>query len=453
VETDESLDALRAQVDEITENLRLLTERTDDIILKVRLDGTILWASPSCERVLGWRPEQVAGHPTSDFLHPEDVAALRRGGVLQGAAASQRSVARLRRADGSFRWFEGQVDTVESDAAEPFRVTRLRDVEDEVRAEHDLVRARQEALDQRARLRMILDTLVDPILMLGPEHDALGQVVAFRITEANAAACAAEGTPYDRILGASVIEAFPAAVSLDLHEGLARVLATGAPLLLDDWSCEPADGGPRRVYDVRATKLEGEACLTWRDVTERAEMRARLELLASTDSLTGMVNRSEALERLTQILQERRVDDQAAVLFCDLDRFKGVNDSLGHAAGDEVLRVVAQRIRGRLRADDFAARIGGDELLVVLSRVSGMDSALVVAQGLADSVGEPVAWRDSAICVGLSVGVCLARPGESVDDLIARADRAMYEAKRAGRHQVVAVPQVDLREPAHERAG
>lgn len=166
----------------------------------------------------------------------------------------------------------------------------------------------------------------------------------------------------------------------------------------------------------------------------------RLHQRASTDGLTGLLNRSALLDRLERCLAdpaERQSGGALALLFCDLDLFKEINDNFGHAAGDLVLRSVAERIRGTIRPDDLAGRVGGDEIIVVLRGIADQTHALAVAGKIGRAIAEPVPGLDGAIRITASIGVTLARRGEGVDALMARADRAMYEAKRTGRDRVV----------------
>ena len=129
------------------------------------------------------------------------------------------------------------------------------------------------------------------------------------------------------------------------------------------------------------------------------------------------------------------------MLFCDIDRFKGINDTFGHGAGDEVLRTLGDRVSAAIRVDDFAARIGGDEILVVLTGVSDLDAAEAVAEKIRSAAAEAIPYDGGPdLHTSLSIGVAIAHPGESSDALIERADNAMYAAKRAGRDQVVTIP-------------
>jgi len=171
------------------------------------------------------------------------------------------------------------------------------------------------------------------------------------------------------------------------------------------------------------------------------EAEAELDRRARFDSLTGLLNRPEILQTLTQVTgRTPRSGTQTAVLFCDVDRFKEINDEHGHAAGDEVLRIIAERVAATIRADDYAARIGGDELLILLPGVHSLDEAMEVAEKLRNVAGQRIALDHGVgITPQLSIGVTLLRTGETSDEVVDRADHAMYLAKKSGRNRVVAV--------------
>ena len=178
-----------------------------------------------------------------------------------------------------------------------------------------------------------------------------------------------------------------------------------------------------------------------RVIDDLVRAESELEHQARFDLLTGLMNRPEVLRTVTRLAtQHPRTGAQTAVLFCDIDRFKEINDAHGHAAGDEVLRTLGERLSSTIRSDDFAARIGGDELLVVLTGVHDLDEAVAIAEKIRRVAAEPIAFEHGVrVAPSLSIGVTLAHVGESTDTLIERADNAMYEAKRSGRDQVIAI--------------
>lgn len=169
------------------------------------------------------------------------------------------------------------------------------------------------------------------------------------------------------------------------------------------------------------------------DIEQELEHRARYDLL------TGLMNRGEGLATATRLLgQHPRTGTLMALLFCDIDRFKEINDSHGHAAGDAVLRSVGDQLSQAIRSDDVAARIGGDEFLVMLQGVHSVDEAVEVAEKVLAAATERVEIGEVVIEPALSIGLTVAHPGDSTDTLLERADKAMYSAKAQGRNRVVA---------------
>jgi diguanylate cyclase (GGDEF)-like protein len=173
---------------------------------------------------------------------------------------------------------------------------------------------------------------------------------------------------------------------------------------------------------------------TFADISALKATETRLEALSTLDPLTGLPNRRALHTRLGQALARAQLNQsQGAVMFLDLDRFKVVNDTLGHAAGDHLLRVLSHRFRARLREHDVIARMGGDEFVVVLDDLADLAQATRVAGELLAEVAKPVpigAHRE--VTVGTSIGISVF-PGDglTVDELIRKADAALYLAKGA----------------------
>jgi diguanylate cyclase (GGDEF)-like protein/PAS domain S-box-containing protein len=194
-----------------------------------------------------------------------------------------------------------------------------------------------------------------------------------------------------------------------------------------------------RLYENAAGEVDG-FLTSLRIVDELVATEYELARRARVDDLTGLMNRAEVLRQLGgMVARGRRRDDSLAVLFCDVDWFKDVNDKHGHAAGDEVLRIIAERISANIRQGDFAARFGGDELLVVLAGVQDAAEAMNVAEKIRLACREDIDLDGAIAQLTVSVGVAVARAGEPIDEVIADADRAMYRAKEAGRDRVVAL--------------
>ena len=170
------------------------------------------------------------------------------------------------------------------------------------------------------------------------------------------------------------------------------------------------------------------------DVTARVDAEEQLKQAAVLDALTGLPNRNSLSARLEHaILRVNRSGDRLALLFIDLDRFKKVNDTLGHAAGDEVLRQAAGRIRACVRDADTVARVGGDEFVVLLEADVGTDTPGIIGERVRSAFGTPFDWKGTEVHCGASVGVSLY-PDHARDpaSLLASADEAMYRVKNAG---------------------
>jgi diguanylate cyclase (GGDEF)-like protein len=179
-----------------------------------------------------------------------------------------------------------------------------------------------------------------------------------------------------------------------------------------------------RIVRLRATNTSGGAVLVTREVVNR-EYDLRSDATAATDRLTGLANRDAAEAALASAMDQ---DLQTCVLFIDLDRFTVVNDTLGHAAGDEVLGVVAERLTHRTRSTDVVARWGGDEFVVVLVDVDEI-VALQISRRLATDLELPVHLEDATMPLGASIGFAMTSVGEKPSAVLDRADAAMYRAK------------------------
>ncbi len=205
------------------------------------------------------------------------------------------------------------------------------------------------------------------------------------------------------------------------------------------------DHVPRQLDDAQRTILallarqvviEFELRCQVRELLHETEQRRLAEqrymALATRDQLTGLPNRAALLDRLRHGLSVAARDgERLAFMFLDLDRFKLVNDSLGHAQGDALLRVVAERLQGAVREADTVARLGGDEFAIVLQGPRDAEAAVVVAEKLLETLAQPVDLNGQVLHVGGSVGIALYPDhGDSADLLMRRADLAMYQAKR-----------------------
>lgn len=172
------------------------------------------------------------------------------------------------------------------------------------------------------------------------------------------------------------------------------------------------------------------------NITERKQAEERIQQLAYYDALTGLPNRSLLQDRLNQVLaQAKRDKRQVGIMFLDLDRFKRINDTLGHVVGDQLLKIVAQRLSECIRKTDTVARLGGDEFVVLLSSINRIQDVTTIARKILDTLSDPVSLAGQEVFSSGSIGIALyPMDGEDEDALLRNADTAMYVSKERGRN-------------------
>jgi diguanylate cyclase (GGDEF)-like protein len=180
---------------------------------------------------------------------------------------------------------------------------------------------------------------------------------------------------------------------------------------------------------------DGKFATIFDDITERKRAEQQVQHLAYSDTLTGLPNRALLMHQLRDALARcERDGTQLAVLFLDLDRFKPINDTMGHAVGDELLKAVAQRLRNAVRRSDTVSRLGGDEFVVVLGGIRGHREATRAAQEILDRIAEPFVCDQHEIFSSMSIGIAIyPADGRDAGTLLKSADMAMYVAKQRGR--------------------
>ncbi|WP_284734411.1 EAL domain-containing response regulator [Sphingosinicella terrae] len=292
-------------------------------------------------------------------------------------------------------------------------------------------RAAQSALRaSELQYRRLFETATDGILLL----DSLSG----EVTDANPAFVAMVGLPRNLLVGRVLNEigsfrAVGAAKSClsDLHEF--------GSIKYDDWVLQSGDGSPIAVEVVGSCyEADGSPIVqfSFRNISDRRAAEARALYMAHHDALTGLPNRLLLADRLKMAMANaRRNHKRAAVLMLDLDHFKHINDSLGHHIGDKLLEGVAARLRSSLRATDTAARIGGDEFVVILPDLENAEDPAIVAEKIRGLLADPFVIGNLDLRIGCSIGVSVY-PGDGEDGgaLLRAADIAMYHAKESGRN-------------------
>jgi diguanylate cyclase (GGDEF)-like protein/PAS domain S-box-containing protein len=219
-----------------------------------------------------------------------------------------------------------------------------------------------------------------------------------------------------------------------------QVIRTGEPLLNVQQSIQDPDGTVRWLEVSKVPLRDDEGAVVGllgvaRDITDSKRMEAELVRRANHDTLTGLPNRAYFHSELQQAIKRaQRSSGELALMYFDIDRFKQINDTYGHDAGDLVIRTFAARVRSVLRESDFVARLGGDEFVLIVENLSTGAEAAGVAGKLIAAMKEPFDLGGQTHQVTTSIGIATLEEGMSADRLLKAADEAMYQAKRAGRN-------------------
>ncbi len=412
---------------------RLLAENTTDIVIWSDLDTTRRYVSPAAKSVLGYDPEELIGTTPIGFVHPDDADGYRSllDDLCRGAVENAVTTQRYRRKDGTYVWIEVSFSLTRDEHGGPITgyVASLRDVSDRKRIEEDL-RVSEErqamALDSGSDGIWDLDIPTGDVRLSGPWLTILGYM-ATEIAP-NISAWEAITHPDDLPLArAKLLEHFKGRTAKFECEYRLRKKTDGYVWTLARGKVVARDGRGR------ATRMVG----THIDVTQRRETEALIAHMALHDPLTGLANRTLFQDRLDQeIGYAERHGGSFAVLACDLDRFKNVNDTLGHTAGDRLLCRVADILSAIVRDGDTVARLGGDEFAIILRQINGAREASAIADRIVSAVGDPIEIDDRSVGVGISIGIVVG-PGQppevTAEHLFKNADIALYRAKAEGR--------------------
>ncbi|MEI6620899.1 MAG: PAS domain S-box protein [Actinomycetes bacterium] len=406
---------------------RMLAENASDVVAHLDTGTVLTWVSPSIKSVLGWAPGQLLGRRASEFIHPEDLGALSvwRTQAFAGWTVPAFEL-RLLSADGGDRWMSLHTrPTTGADGVVDGAVVGLRDIHQEVLAREQLARSEQTfrlAMDGaplgmavvglHGRLMEVNTVLCD---MVGRDAKWMGEHCESDFVHRDA--LEAGLTARDRLLAGGI--------DYTIYEGR-LITAAGTVLWVQHSLALIRDEHNMPLFYVSQ----------YQDITDARAARAELAYHASHDSLTGLINRNQ-LQRHIETVLGRGLHPAGipALLYCDLDHFKTINDTHGHAGGDAVLRVTAERMAAALREGDEVARLGGDEFVVLLAEVPDPDAATAVARKIRTAVAKAIPLGTEQVTISMSIGIALATPGIEAHRLLRNADAALYEAKHSGRDQ------------------
>lgn len=400
-------------------------------------DGECVYTNAAYQVISGLSFEQTLGTNWSSAVHPED-----RERVLADWREAARRHAefhaevRFVRSDGSIVWARLNASAMGEAGSGLGHIQVVEDISERKAAEMVLQQAERALFEEKERAQVTLNSIGDAVLTTNID----GQV-----TYMNQVAEAMTGWPLDEAIGHPLTDVFnivhsdtrltaPNPADRAIEENRTVELAMDSVLLRRDGTESEIEDSSAPIHD-RDGKAIG-AVIVFHDVSQSRAMAQKMSHLAQHDFLTGLPNRVLLTERLSQAISHaRRHRKQAALLFVDLDYFKHINDSLGHAVGDQLLRSVAYRLGECVRATDTVCRQGGDEFVILLSEIEQPKDAALIAEKLLAAFSAPHVIEDHELHVTLSIGVSIyPDDGATVDLVMQCADTAMYHAKASGRN-------------------
>jgi diguanylate cyclase (GGDEF)-like protein/PAS domain S-box-containing protein len=417
---------------DITErSFREIAESIPHIVWLAGPDGATRYFNRLGTDYTGLEPDAYYGWGWVSLVHVDD--AERARSCWARAVRAQTPYAldyRLRRADGAFRWQTCRALPIRDEVGRVVGwIGTVTDIDDQVCLQEDLLRSERQAAESLTLLETLQATAPVGFGFVDRE---------FRLVRINEKLAATNGSPVPELLGRTVAEAVPN-LWPQLEPLYRSVLETGKAVVNQEMTGElPAAPGVIRSWlnSFYPVQIDDELIgigLVVVDITERKEMKAELRELAERDPLTGLLNRRRLVPELARVLRyAANYGHHGAVLVLDVDQFKVINDTAGHAAGDSVLRSVADVLRGRTRDSDLTARLGGDEFAVVLPETTEAQ-----ALKFASDVRSLLCERAIGPPTYVSIGISLFAPDReiSADDVLVAADVAQYQAKQSGGDQ------------------
>ncbi len=383
-------------------------------------EGRMEFGNEAFCKLVQLTPEEAIGK-FDDELWPAPIAnSLRQNDLrIMSSQKGEEILETTTNESGELRSFLSHKFTFANRAGERFLGGVALDITERLRAEQAL------KLSQFS-----IDCSDDTMLWIGDDG---------HIFNANRAACRALGYPHEELIGLHISQVDPLVTRASFEDSLTR-LKTAGSLIFE--SIHRRKDGTTYPVELRQNFLDFEgheySCCMCRDITERKQAEMELSRQALHDALTGLPNRRYLEQCLNSAIDRARLDGGVVgVVYLDLDGFKLVNDTLGHAIGDQLLKKVAARLKESLRDSDMLFRMGGDEFALVLTDLSERSSVALIAHKLLANLHESFSVETNDLTVTASVGVSLfPDDGESDGELLRNADAAMYESKRQGKNRV-----------------
>jgi diguanylate cyclase (GGDEF)-like protein len=292
------------------------------------------------------------------------------------------------------------------------------------------------ARNEHARFLVAAENTLDDFYIFDGVPDANGAIVDFRFSYINPNAERRLGVPRESLYGQVLTDVRPFMIRSGLIEQYREVVRTGAPYICEVFVDD--DMIQRTWLNVQVVKLGDGVAITSRDVTEHRRRSDHIHYLAHHDHLTGLANRALLHERLRHAIARAEEQGQSVAVFVlDIDHFKQINDSLGHADGDVLLATVGQRLLSSVRESDTVARLGGDEFVIVMPDFRSMDDVERCGRQIIRNAAQPIEVGGRHLSITVSVGIAIYPDvGLDAGDILRSADAAMYAVKDSGRNSL-----------------
>jgi diguanylate cyclase (GGDEF)-like protein/PAS domain S-box-containing protein len=421
-----TVDQVTALLERNEARFRAMVRDSNDIMAIIDPHGRLVYASPVTGRILALDVEPLIGTDVFDLIHPDDRDAARRGlhSTREGAEGDGRIELRLRRGDGTWRVVEAVATNLLDDPSVEGIVISARDVTDRKRADAELREAQERfrSAFEHAPIGMALISIDGRLFRV---NRALVQILGRGESELLASSMLELCHPDDRDQCREQVRRLFTGVTQSAQLEQRFVHHDGHPVWVSVSASLVRDVNDQPMYLVCQVE----------DIGERRASGEALAHQAAHDPLTGLPNRLHFVERLgRELTGADRRRGRLAVLFLDLDRFKVVNDSLGHSAGDRLLVAVADRLSAVMGPSDVVARFGGDEFTIMCHDVSSEETVELIAERIAQAIARPVALMEGEVFVTASIGIAMSGTGaDTPETLLRNADAAMYRAKERGR--------------------
>ncbi len=424
---------IRQRMAERDQIFQLVTENAADMIAVVDSDGRRLYNSPSYQKILGYSPEELKTTSSIEQIHPDDrQQVLNAAEKARQSGQGERVEYRMRHKDGTWRSLESTACTVRNARGQTDKLVIVnRDITERKRAE-ELMLHNTALRHAEEKYRAIFEDAVVGIFQMTLDGRPLNinRALAHIHGYDSPAQMLAEVSNVARQMFVDPGRMAKLVQALD-ENGVVR----GAEV-----EVYRRDGTKKwLLLSLRAVRdASGIVALhegTVEDISDRKVAQERVQYLAYYDALTGLPNRTLLQDRLSKALASaHRQNDKVALLFLDLDRFKNINDSLGHSVGDLLLKEVAERLKRTAREQDTVARLGGDEFLIVVNDVKNVPDAAVTAERFMDAMTPEFVIQGNPLSISCSLGISIFPDhGADGETLIKNADAAMYCAKDYGR--------------------